>query len=165
MEKISKLPIVLGTDPQNTIRIDKLPPLKGEFAVHVHKSETENNAHIKLEYGDTDYCLSLYVFNYPKFLRNETVRVRSYDLWPKWIMFAARLPSGQLHPRSGGKVYREDAVIVGEGHYELENPFISFKYSDGRILNFRIEFYRYLRYHSPKYGPSFRSEYWFMGLD
>ncbi|WP_461832009.1 hypothetical protein [Aquifex sp.] len=160
-----KLPVVLGTDPKNTIRIDKLPPLKGEFAVHIHTSESENNAHIKLEYGDTDYCLSLYVFNYPKFLKNETVKVRNYDLWPRWIMFAAKLPDGKLHPRSEGKVYREDAIIVGEGKYSLENPFISFEFVDGTKLNFRVEFYRYLRYYSPKYGKSFRSEYWFIGID
>ena len=164
MEK-TELPIVLGTDPKRTIRIDKLLPLSGEFAVHIHKSESENNAHIKLEYGDTPYCLSIYVFNYPKFLKNETVRVRSYDLWDKWIMFAAKLPDGRLHPRSGGKVYRQDAVIVGEGNYELNNPFITFNYKEGLKLTFRIEFYRYLRYYSPKYGPSFRSEYWFIGIE
>lgn len=160
-----KLPIILGTDPKRTIRLDKLPPLKGEFAVHIHQSESGRNAHIKLEYGDTPYCLSLYVFNYPKFLKNETVRVRSYDLWEKWIMWAARLPDGKLHPKSSGKIYRPDAVIVGEGIYELENPFITFNYRDGLILTFRIEFYRYLRYYSPKYGDSFRSEYWFVGIE
>ncbi|RUM31447.1 MAG: hypothetical protein DSY42_02680 [Aquifex sp.] len=165
MEEEKTLPIILGTDPEKTIRIDKLPTLSGEFSVHIHTSENEKNAHIKLEYGDTPYCLSLYVFNYPKFLRNETVRVRNYDLWDKWIMFAAKLPNGKPHPKSGGKIYREDAIIVGEGTYNLENPFISFSFKDGLILNFRIEFYRYLRYHSPKYGKSFRSEYWFIGID
>lgn len=162
---MAKLPIVLGTDPKKTIRIDELPPLKGEFAVHIHKSESERNAHVKLEYGDTPYCLSLYVFNYPKFLKNETVRVRNYDLWDKWIMWAAKLPDGGLHPKSGGKIYRPDALIVGEGKYELENPFITFRYTDGTLLTFRIEFYRYLRYYSPKYGESFRSEYWFVGIE
>lgn len=160
-----KLPIVLGTDPERTIRIDKLPPLKGDFAVHIHQSESERNAHIKLEYGNTPYCLSLYIFNYPRFLENKTVRVRNYDLWDKWIMWAAKLPDGKLHPQSGGKIYRPDAVIVGEGKYELENPFITFKYSNGLQLIFRIEFYRYLRYYSPKYGESFRSEYWFIGIE
>ncbi|NPB07940.1 MAG: hypothetical protein GXN96_03320 [Aquificae bacterium] len=160
-----RLPIILGTDPKRTIRLDKLPPLEGEFAVHIHTSEREDNAHVKLEYGDTPYCLSLYVFNYPKFLRNETVRVRNYDLWERWIMFAARLPNGRPHPRAQGRIYREDAVIVGEGKYELENPFIVFRFFDGLVLTFRIEFYRYLRYYSPKYGESFRSEYWFVGIE
>jgi len=162
---MEKLPIILGTDPERTIRIDKLPPMKGEFTVHIHQSESERNAHIKLEYGDTPYCLSLYVFNYPKFLKNQTVKVRNYDLWEKWIMWAAKLPDGKLHPKSGGKIYRPDAVIVGEGTYELETPFISFRYKDGKFLTFRVEFYRYLRYYSPKYGESFRSEYWFVGIE
>jgi len=162
---MSKLPIVLGTDPNDTIRLDLLPPLEGEFTVHLHLSERTDNAHLKLEYGDTPYCLSLYVFNYPRFLQNRTVRVRSYDLWEKWIMYAAKLPDGRLHPKSGGRLYRPDAVIVGEGRYELESPFISFRYKDGLLLTFRIEFYRYLKYYSPKYGESFRSEYWFVGVD
>jgi len=162
---MEKLPIILGTDPERTIRIDKLPPMKGEFTVHIHQSESERNAHIKLEYGDTPYCLSLYIFNYPKFLKNQTVKVRNYDLWEKWIMWAARLPDGKLHPKSDGKIYRPDAVIVGEGTYELETPFISFRYKDGKFLTFRVEFYRYLRYYSPKYGDSFRSEYWFVGIE
>jgi len=160
-----ELPIVEGWKPKRYIRIDLLPPLRGKFAIHFHLEETKENAHIKLEYGNTDYCLSLYVFNIKDFYKNKEVRVRSYDLWPKEIMFNASI--GKFNPESGEieiiekkDGYREDAVIVDWGEYKLENKILEFKFGTRElILKYKIEFYREVRYYSPKYGYSIRSEY------
>jgi len=61
---------------------------------------------VKFEYGDTPYCLSIFVFDLNAFLNNRPVKVRSYDLWDKEIMYAARLPSGEPHPKNPGWFYR-----------------------------------------------------------
>ena len=162
-----ELPIVLGWKPTNYIRLDKLPPLKGKFAVHFHLSESTDKAHVKLEYGNTDYCLSLFVFDVRAFYKNKKVRVRSYDLWPKEIMFNASI--GRYDPDTGEieiikkrKGYREDAVIVDWGVYELKNAQIRFEFETRElVLNYKIKFYRVVKYYSPKYGYSIRSEYIF----
>ncbi len=164
------LPIVEGWKPTNYIRLDKLPPLKGKFAIHFHLSESTDKAHIKLEYGNTPYCLSLFVFDIRKFYFNEKVRVRSYDLWPKEIMFNA--PIGRYDPKTGKieiiekrKGYREDALIVDWGTYELNNAKIYFNFETRELtLKYRIVFYRVVKYYSPKYGFSIRSEYFFEPL-
>jgi hypothetical protein len=161
----SKLPISLGWKAGNPIRVDKLPPLQGIYAIHQHLTEKPGSAHIKLEYGDTPYVLSLFVYDIEKFFRHERVRVRSYDLWPKEILFEAYvLKDGKKvpHPKSGGKIYREDAVIIDEGRYKWQPPVITF-YSSTRNLTlaYKIIYLRTLRYHSPKYGYSVRTEYIF----
>ncbi len=158
-----ELPISLGWKPSKPIRLDLLPSLEGEVAVHVHLSEGKDKAHLKLEYGDTPYCLSLFVFDLKAFLENRKVRVRSYDLWPKKIMFAARLPNGTLHPRSNGWVYREDAVIIAWGSYRLNPPKIEF-YLDNldKKLVYKIVYTGTRKYFSPKYGYSVRTEYYFL---
>ena len=165
------LPIVEGWKPVKYIRIDELPKLKGKFAIHFHLEESLGKAHIKLEYGNTPYCLSLFVFDIRKFYFNEKVRVRSYDLWPKEIMFNAHI--GKYDPKSGKleiikKVenpYRDDAVIVDWGNYELQNSIIEFNFETRELnLKYKIEFYRVVKYYSPKYGYSVRSEYWFIPL-
>ncbi len=162
-----ELPIVLGWKPNKYIRIDKLPPLKGKFAIHFHLEESKDKAHVKLEYGNTDYCLSLFIFDIRKFYKNEDVRVRSYDLWPKEIMFNASI--GKYDPETGEieiiekrKGYRDDAIIVDWGNYKLENAIIEFDFETRELkLKYKIEFYREVRYYSPKYGYSVRSEYIF----
>jgi len=160
-----KLPISLGWKTRNPIRVDKLPPLKGIYAVHQHLTEKENSAHIKLEYGNTPYVLSLFVFDIRRFFNHESVRVRSYDLWPKEILFEAYVIQGGKkvpHPRSGGKIYREDAVIIDEGMYRWDPPVITFKSATRkRLLAYRVRYLRTLRYYSPKYGYSVRTEYLF----
>jgi len=162
---LSKLPISLGWKPTRPIRLDQLPRLEGETAIHVHLSEVFDKAHVKLEYGSTPYCLSLFVFNLKDFLSNRKVKVRSYDLWFKEIMFAAKLPDGMLHPRSKGWVYREDAVIIDWGKYVLEPPRIEFKLEkNSKILRYKILFIGIKRYWSPKYGYSVRTEYYFEPL-
>jgi len=159
---MKKLPISLGWKPSNPIRIDKLPPLGGEITIHIHRSEGENKAHLKLEYGDTPYCLSLFVFDLNKFLRNEKVKVRSYDLWEKKIMYAAPLAKGGFHPKYPGFIYRDDAVILDWGRYKLENGIIEISLETlMRKLRFKIIFYGIRKYYSPKYGWSVRSEYIF----
>ncbi|NPA86090.1 MAG: hypothetical protein GXO42_01670 [bacterium] len=160
-----KLPISLGWKATNPIRLDQLPPLSGEYALHQHLAEGENTAHLKLQYGDTGYVLSLFIFDLHKFLRNEPVRVRSYDLWPGEIMFEAYvLKNGkkELHPRSGGKVYREDAVIIDEGQYEYKPPLLVLRSSSGKELKYIVKYLRTVRYRSPKYGYSMRTEYLFL---
>ncbi len=135
------------------------------MAVHIHLSEGKDKAHVKLEYGKTPYCLSLFVFDLKAFLENRKVKVRSYDLWPKKIMFAARLPDGRLHPRSNGWVYREDAVIIDWGSYKLNPPRIEFHLSNSKKdLVYKIVFIGVRRYLSPKYGYSVRTEYYFLPL-
>ncbi len=133
------------------------------MAIHIHLSEGKDKAHVKLEYGETPYCLSLFVFDLNAFLENRKVRVRSYDLWPKKIMFAAKLPDGGLHPRSNGWIYREDAVIIDWGSYRLNPPKIEFHLSNlGRDLAYKIVFVGVRRYFSLKYGYSVRTEYYFL---
>ncbi len=157
------LPIKLGWKEGGTpIRLDLLPPLSGKTALHVHKSEGLNKGHVKLEYDDTPYCLSLFIFDLKAFMNNRRVRVRSYDLWPKEIMFQARTITGELHPKSGGRIYREDAIIVDWGEYVLENGLIEFKWHvSNKILTYKIIFVGIRRYMSPKYGYSVRTEYIF----
>lgn len=162
---MSHLPISLGWKPSKPIRLDKLPKLRGETAIHVHLSEGKDRAHIKLEYGNTPYCLSIFVFNLKAFLENRKVKVRSYDLWPKNIMFAARLLNGELHPRSNGWVYREDAVIIDWGTYKLDPPQIEFFLEQlNKVLKYKIVFIGIKKYWSPKYGYSVRTEYYFEPL-
>ena len=164
-EELDKLPISLGWKPTKPIRLDYLPRLEGEMAIHIHLSEGTDKAHVKLEYGDTPYCLSLFIFDLRAFLDNRKVKVRSYDLWPKEIMFAAKLPDGKLHPRSKGWVYRGDAVILDWGKYVLESPKIEFKLEkNSKILRYKIVFIGIKRYQSPKYGYSVRTEYYFEPL-
>ena len=47
----------------------------------MHLSEGEDKGHLKLEYGPTPYCLSLFIFDLKAFMEGRAVRVRSYDLW------------------------------------------------------------------------------------
>ncbi len=161
-----KLPIKLGwSSGGEPIRIDKLPPLEGEHAIHIHESEGWDKAHLKLEYGDTPYCLSLFIFDLKAFLNNKKVLVRSYDLWPKEIMFQVRLPNGALHPRSNSRVYRDDAVILDWGRYRLVNGVIKIDLKlNKKSLKYKIVFLRIKRYVSPKYGYSVRSEYIFLPI-
>ena len=158
---MTSLPIVLGwKSSSNPIRVDRLPPLKGECTLHIHESEGRDKGHLKLSYGDTPYCLSLFIFNLKSFLENRPVKVRSYDLWDREIMYAARLPSGELHPRNPGWIYREDAVIVDWGFYELEDACLKLRFEQfRRILLYKLVFTGIRRYYSPKYGYSVRSEY------
>ena len=163
---MSKLPIALGWKPTGQpIRIDLLPPLSGECAVHVHETEGTDKAHVKFEYGDTPYCLSIFVFDLNAFLNNRPVKVRSYDLWDKEIMYAARLPSGKPHPRNPGWFYREDAVIIDWGSFSLKNGLLEIDLEVRKIkLKYRVKFTGIRRYRSPKYGFSIRSEYLFEPL-
>ena len=120
-----KLPIKLGlVCSGEPIRVDQLPPMSGEVSLHIHASEGWDKAHVKLEYNGTPYCLSLFVSSLEAFLDDREVKVRSYDLWPKEITYQARLEDRRLHPRSNGKVYREDAIIIDWGWYRLENTTI-----------------------------------------
>ena len=162
-----KLPIKLGWEANKPpIRLDLLPHLRGICALHIHKSEGENNGHLKLEYDNTPYCLSLFIWNLDKFFRNEEVKVRSYDLWDKSILFAARLPNGNLHPQNPGFVYREDAIIIDWGTYELKSSSIRINFVVRKVsLNYKIIFLGVRRYYSPKYGYSTRSEYLFKPLN
>lgn len=162
---MDKLPISLGWKPTKPIRLDQLPKLEGEVAVHLHLSEGSGKAHVKLEYDDTPYCLSLFVFDLEAFLSNRRVKIRSYDLWPKKIMFAAKLPNGKLHPRSNGWVYREDAVIIDWGTYRLSQQEIEFSLErSNKVLKYRVVFIGVKKYWSPKYGYSVRTEYYFEPL-
>jgi len=157
-----KLPISFGWVCGRPVRVDLLPRLSGECALHVHASEGWDKGHLKLEYGDTGYCLSLFIFDLRGFLEGRRVRVRCYDLWDKRIMFAAKLPDGRLHPRSGGWVYRDDAYIVDWGTYTLENAVLTVNFEkSGKKLKYRIVFKGVVRYFSPKYGYSVRTEYVF----
>ncbi len=161
MTSPSSLPIVLGWKPHgNPIRLDKLPPLEGECALHIHEKEGHDKGHLKLSYGDTPYCLSLFIFNLEAFLANRKVKARSYDLWDRKIMYAARLPSGELHPRNPGWIYREDAVLIDWGTYKLEQAKLEVVLERiGRRLRYLVVFTRIKKYYSPKYGFSVRSEY------
>ena len=155
------LPIVLGWKPRGSpIRLDRLPPLRGECTLHIHEKEGCDKGHLKLSYGDTPYCLSLFIFDLEAFLANREVKARSYDLWDREIMYAARLPSGGLHPKNPGWVYREDAVLIDWGSYELEEAKLEVVLEEAqRALKYQVVFTGVKRYHSPKYGFSVRAEY------
>ena len=155
-----KLPISLGWRPTSPIRVDRLTPLRGECSLHVHLSEGEDKGHLKLEYGSTPYCLSLFIFDLKAFMEGRAVRVRSYDLWDRGIMYAAKMPDGRPHPKCPGWFYREDAVIIDWGTYSLVDAVLEVQFIvSQRRLRYMVVFDGIRRYHSPKYGYSVRSEY------
>lgn len=123
------------------LRLDRLPPLHGEAAVHVYSQARPALGRLLLEHGDR--CIVLTLDNTPLFLENRwPVIARRTAPVPRERLYAAFIRRGRVHPSAEAPPPADRPFLLDSGEYQMRNARLRLELARSGPVSFLATFLR-----------------------
>jgi hypothetical protein len=138
---LARTPRAAGRSSARPVRLDRLPPLHGDAAVHVYSHGRPDVGHLLLEWKEQ--CLTLGLNNTPLFLENRwPVMVNTSGVLPYARLYAAFVRPRKIHPGAAAPPPKTSPYMLDEGEYQLRNSRLRLELKRSGPISFFVTFLR-----------------------